>query len=143
MDTPVISTLKKTGLSALSLALVLCLQPVSGALAQDHGHGGGGGGHGGGGHAAGGHGGGGFAGGAHAGDHRGGGGYAGGYRGGGGYYHGGGYYGGGRGTRYLWGGLPFFFYDGYYHGDCGWLHERAEVTGSPYWYHRYHLCRAY
>ena len=46
-----------------------------------------------------------------------------------------------RGTRYLWGGLPFYFYDGYYHGDCGWLRRRAEATGSRYWWIRYRQCR--
>lgn len=46
-----------------------------------------------------------------------------------------------RGTRYLWGGLPFYFYDGYYHGDCGWLRRRAEITGSRYWWIRYRQCR--
>ena len=46
-----------------------------------------------------------------------------------------------RGTRYLWGGLPFYFYDGYYHGDCGWLRRRAEATGSRYWWVRYRQCR--
>ena len=49
--------------------------------------------------------------------------------------------GGHRGTRYLWGGLPFYFYDGYYHGDCGWLRRRAEATGSRYWWVRYRQCR--
>ena len=46
-----------------------------------------------------------------------------------------------RGTRYLWGGLPFFFYDGYYHGDCGWLRRKARETGSSYWLRRYRQCR--
>ncbi len=49
--------------------------------------------------------------------------------------------GGHRGTRHLWGGLPFYFYDGYYHGDCGWLRRRAEATGSRYWWVRYRQCR--
>lgn len=48
------------------------------------------------------------------------------------------YYGG---TRYLWGGLPFYFYDGYYYGDCRWLRRRAEATGSSYWWTRYRQCR--
>lgn len=47
-----------------------------------------------------------------------------------------------RGTRYLWGGLPFYFYDGHYYGDCGWLKRRAEATGSRYWWVRYRQCRA-
>jgi hypothetical protein len=46
-----------------------------------------------------------------------------------------------RGTRYLWGGLPFFFYDGYYHGDCSWLRRKANETGSRYWLTRYRQCR--
>jgi hypothetical protein len=25
-------------------------------------------------------------------------------------------------------------------GGCGWLRHRALVTGSPYWWHRYHEC---
>lgn len=48
-----------------------------------------------------------------------------------------------RGTRFSWGGPVFWFYDGYYHGDCGWLHRRAIATGSRYWWRRYRLCRAY
>ena len=32
---------------------------------------------------------------------------------------------------------PAFYY-GY--GGCAWLRHRALVTGSPYWWHRYHLC---
>ena len=47
----------------------------------------------------------------------------------------------GRGTRYVWGGLPFFFYDGYYHGDCSWLKRRYRETGSSYWLARYRQCR--
>jgi hypothetical protein len=34
-------------------------------------------------------------------------------------------------------GAPGFYY-GY--GGCAWLRHRALVTGSPYWWHRYHLC---
>lgn len=26
---------------------------------------------------------------------------------------------------------------------CGWLRRRAIVTGSPYWWHRYRMCRRY
>lgn len=47
----------------------------------------------------------------------------------------------GRGVRYMWGGLPFFFYDGYYHGDCSWLRRKARETGSSYWWRRYRQCR--
>ncbi len=46
------------------------------------------------------------------------------------------------GHRYYWGpGLEFWFYDGYYYGDCSWLRRRAVVTGSRYWWRRYRLCR--
>ena len=51
--------------------------------------------------------------------------------------------GGHRGTRYVWGGSDFWFYDGYYHGNCAWLRERWEETGSSYWRRRYRLCRLY
>jgi opacity protein-like surface antigen len=30
-----------------------------------------------------------------------------------------------------------------YGGGCGWLRHRAVVTGSPYWWHRYRLCRGW
>jgi hypothetical protein len=30
--------------------------------------------------------------------------------------------------------------DYYAYGGCGWLLRRAEITGSPYWWHRYNLC---
>ena len=30
-----------------------------------------------------------------------------------------------------------------YGGGCGWLHHRALVTGSPYWWHRYRVCRGW
>ena len=46
-----------------------------------------------------------------------------------------------RGQRYDWGGLAFYFYDGYYHGDCNWLRRRYEATGSGYWLARYRQCR--
>ena len=46
-----------------------------------------------------------------------------------------------RGVRYMWGGLPFLFYDGYYHGDCSWLRRKARETGSSYWWRRYRQCR--
>jgi hypothetical protein len=48
-----------------------------------------------------------------------------------------------RGRRYIWGdGFEFWFYDGYYHGNCAWLKEQALETGSAYWWRRYRLCRA-
>jgi hypothetical protein len=48
-----------------------------------------------------------------------------------------------RGTRYSWGpGVEFWFYNGYYYGDCSWLRRRAVETGSQYWWRRYRLCRA-
>lgn len=47
-----------------------------------------------------------------------------------------------RGVRYSWGpGAEFFFYDGYYHGDCSWLRRKANATGSRYWWQRYRQCR--
>jgi hypothetical protein len=47
-----------------------------------------------------------------------------------------------RGTRYTWGpGLVFYFYDGFYHGDCSWLRRKARETGSRYWRQRYEQCR--
>jgi hypothetical protein len=52
--------------------------------------------------------------------------------------------GGHRGRRYIWGdGLEFWFYDGYYHGNCAWLKEQALETGSAYWWRRYRMCRAF
>lgn len=49
-----------------------------------------------------------------------------------------------RGRRYSWGpGLSFWFYDGYYYGDCDWLRRRAVTTGSRYWWTRYRQCRAW
>jgi hypothetical protein len=48
------------------------------------------------------------------------------------------------GRRYAWGpGISFWFYDGYYYGDCEWLRRRAVVTGSRYWWRRYRQCRYY
>jgi hypothetical protein len=35
-------------------------------------------------------------------------------------------------------GAPVYAYS---YGGCGWLRHRALVTGSPYWWHRYRLCR--
>lgn len=47
-----------------------------------------------------------------------------------------------RGTRYSWGpGAEFFFFDGFYHGDCSWLRRKARDTGSRYWRVRYEQCR--
>lgn len=47
-----------------------------------------------------------------------------------------------RGTRYVWGsGATFWFYDGYYHGDCSWLRRKAIATGSRFWWRRYRQCR--
>ncbi len=47
-----------------------------------------------------------------------------------------------HGRHYGWGpSIGFWFYDGYYWGDCAWLRRRAIVTGSSYWWHRYRLCR--
>ena len=46
-----------------------------------------------------------------------------------------------RGERFNFGGLAFYFYDGYYHGDCGYLRRKARETGSYYWQRRYRLCR--
>lgn len=49
-----------------------------------------------------------------------------------------------RGARHAWGpGITFWFYDGYYYGDCDWLYRRAVSTGSRYWWSRYRLCRSY
>ena len=47
-----------------------------------------------------------------------------------------------RGTRFVFGGLPFYYYDGYYHGDCSWLRRKANATGSVYWRQRFRQCRA-
>jgi hypothetical protein len=47
-----------------------------------------------------------------------------------------------HGRHFIWGsGIDFWFYDGYYYGDCNWLRRRAVVTGSRYWWRRYRLCR--
>jgi hypothetical protein len=47
-----------------------------------------------------------------------------------------------RGHRYLWGpGVAFYFSDGYYYGECGWLKRRAIVTGDRIWWRRYERCR--
>jgi hypothetical protein len=45
-----------------------------------------------------------------------------------------------RGRHYSWG-PGFYFYDGYYHGQCSWLRSRAEETGSQMWWRRYRQCR--
>ena len=46
------------------------------------------------------------------------------------------------GRQHNWGGSPFYFWNGYYYGDCQWLKRRAAATGSRYWLRRYRLCRA-
>lgn len=47
-----------------------------------------------------------------------------------------------RGRSYAWGpGFTFYFYDGYYYGDCQWLRRRAIATGSRYWWQRFRQCR--
>lgn len=47
-----------------------------------------------------------------------------------------------RGVRHFWGpGIAFYYYDGYYYGDCNWVRRRAIQTGSRYWWRRYQLCR--
>jgi hypothetical protein len=47
-----------------------------------------------------------------------------------------------RGKRHVWGpGIEFWFFDGYYHGDCDWLRRKAISTDSDYWWSRYRLCR--
>jgi hypothetical protein len=46
-----------------------------------------------------------------------------------------------RGTRYVWGSLPFYYYDGFYHGDCSWLRRKVRETGSSYWRTRLQKCR--
>jgi hypothetical protein len=49
-----------------------------------------------------------------------------------------------RGTRFYWGpGAEYFFFDGFYHGDCSWLRRKARETGSRYWLQRYRQCRAW
>lgn len=48
-----------------------------------------------------------------------------------------------HGVRHYWGpGALFYFYDGYYHGDCNWLRRKAVATGSRYWWQRHRQCRA-
>ena len=49
-----------------------------------------------------------------------------------------------HGRHFSWGpGISFYFYDGYYYGDCNWLRRRAIATGSSYWWRRFRQCRAY
>lgn len=49
-----------------------------------------------------------------------------------------------HGRRHVWApGIIFWFYDGYYYGNCSWLYRRAIATGSPYWWERYYQCRAW
>jgi hypothetical protein len=43
--------------------------------------------------------------------------------------------------RHLFWGSGFWYYDGYYYGNCEWLRRRALITGSRYWWRRYRLCR--
>ena len=40
-------------------------------------------------------------------------------------------------------GFPYYDYDYYYGGGCGWLHRRAIYTGSRYWWYRYYQCIGY
>jgi hypothetical protein len=48
------------------------------------------------------------------------------------------------GRHIFWGpSVDFYYYDGYYYGNCEWLRERAVYTGSHYWWRRYELCRYY
>ena len=47
-----------------------------------------------------------------------------------------------HGRRYAWGpGVSFYFADGYYYGECGWVKRRAIETGSRMWWRRYERCR--
>jgi hypothetical protein len=47
-----------------------------------------------------------------------------------------------QGRRYAWGpGVSFYFADGYYYGECGWVKRRAIETGSRMWWRRYERCR--
>ena len=41
--------------------------------------------------------------------------------------------------------VGFGYYDdyGYYPGGCAWLHRRAVITRSPYWWNRYYACINY
>jgi len=55
-----------------------------------------------------------------------------------------------RGLIALSVGLPLVGYGAYYgyhtyapYRGCGWLHRRAVITDSPYWWSRYHACRGY
>lgn len=44
-----------------------------------------------------------------------------------------------RGWGY--GAYPAFYGGDYYYGNgCGWLHRKAAVTGSRYWWSRYYAC---
>jgi hypothetical protein len=44
-----------------------------------------------------------------------------------------------HGRRFVRGGVIVSGYG----GGCWWLHHRAIVTGSPYWWHRYRVCRGW
>lgn len=46
-----------------------------------------------------------------------------------------------RGRHYGWG-PGFYFFNGYYHGNCAWLRHKARETGARVWWHRYRRCRA-
>jgi hypothetical protein len=59
-----------------------------------------------------------------------------------GHQHHGGIFGGGIFGGGIFLGPPIVFDDGpYYRSGCGWLHAKAERTGSSYWWRRYHVCR--
>lgn len=46
------------------------------------------------------------------------------------------------GKRHMWApGISFYFSDGYYYGECGWLKTRAMRNNSPIWWDRYRRCR--
>jgi hypothetical protein len=38
---------------------------------------------------------------------------------------------------------PGYYDYGYGYGGCGWLYNRAAITGSPYWWDRYYACTSY
>jgi hypothetical protein len=49
-----------------------------------------------------------------------------------------------RGVRFYWGpGAEFYYWNGYYYGNCQWLRRRALATGSQYWWSRYRRCRSW
>lgn len=70
-----------------------------------------------------------------------------GFRGGGLRFHGGGHRNFGYARRGLYFAAPFAayggyrYYNGYYGGGgCEWMRQRAEYTGSRYWWNRYQAC---